>query len=71
MSQQKTIVAAISPGYEKGDKCNRNGCVGIIDEHDTDEVCSCHINPPCSHCTTSRAYCDVCGWDGYEEQQAR
>lgn len=56
-------------GYAKGETCNRNGCEGIIHEHDTDGSCSCHINPPCSHCTTSREYCSECDWDGYEEQQ--
>ena len=23
-----------------------------------DECCSCHINPPCSYCTTER--CEIC-----------
>jgi hypothetical protein len=57
-------------GYADGDTCNRDGCQGIIKEHDTDTCCSCHDNPPCSHCTTSREYCPACGWDGEEEQQA-
>lgn len=55
-------------GYLKGEVCNRDGCVGIIDEHYTDSCCSCHINPPCSYCTTSREYCPICDWDGREEQ---
>lgn len=57
-------------GFLKGEPCNRNGCSGIIDEHDTDTSCSCHVNPPCSHCTTDRNYCPVCGWEGRDEQQA-
>jgi len=55
-------------GYEKGELCNRNGCQGIIDEHDSDGGCSCHISPPCSFCVDSREFCPVCGWDGGEEQ---
>ena len=39
-------------GYFKGEKCNRNGCNGIIDEHEKEGECTCHINPPCSYCTT-------------------
>ena len=52
-----------------GEKCNRLGCVGIIDEHYQDDSCSCHINPPCSACTTPREYCPVCEWDAQEEAQ--
>lgn len=55
-------------GIEKGEKCNRDGCGGIIDEHETDTSCSCHINPPCSHCVDSREFCPVCGWEGRDEQ---
>lgn len=55
-------------GKIKGDKCNRDGCEGIVDEHPTETQCSCHINPPCSHCVDSRDYCPVCGWEGSEEQ---
>ncbi len=55
-------------GIEKGEVCNRDDCQGIIDEHDTDSCCSCHISPPCSYCTDSREYCPVCNWDGREEQ---
>lgn len=51
-------------GYGSGDRCNRNGCRGIIDEHEKDGCCSCHIHPPCSYCTTDASYCDECGWDG-------
>jgi hypothetical protein len=55
-------------GYEKGETCNRNGCNGILTEHDTENHCSCHISAPCSYCTDSRVYCPECGWDGREEQ---
>ena len=53
-------------GYETGDKCNREGCPGIIHEREK-RSCSCHINPPCSACTDPRAYCEVCGWDSQDE----
>ena len=50
-------------GYTKGEVCNRNGCTGIImEDDDIDGGCSCHINPPCSYCTTPKGYCDECGW---------
>ena len=57
----------ITHGVLKGEQCNRNGCAGIIDEHEKEGGCSCHINPPCSYCTTDTAYCPVCGWDCGEE----
>jgi len=56
------------PGYCKGEVCNRDGCKSLIQEHQSDGGCSCHINPPCSWCETSREYCPGCGWDGKEEQ---
>ena len=55
-------------GYEKGEKCNRNGCNGVLVEHDVDGCCSCHITAPCSYCTDSRVYCPECDWDGRVEQ---
>lgn len=64
-------------GYEKGEQCNRDVtdglirkyCKGIIDEHESDNSCSCHLgHPPCSYCVDSRLYCPECDWDGYEEQ---
>ncbi len=57
-------------GYEKGDLCNRNGCKGIIEEKDIDGCCSCHIAPPCGYCETNKGFCDICGWDGQEEQES-
>lgn len=57
-------------GYLKNDKCNRNDCEGIIDEHDNEGHCSCHCgHPPCSNCVDDRHYCPVCGWEGIEEQR--
>ena len=55
-------------GYFKGEKCNRNGCNGIIDEHEKEGECICHINPPCSYCTTQTSYCPKCGWSASEEE---
>lgn len=55
-------------GYFKDEICNRDGCNGILNEHDTDKRCLCHINPPCSYCEESRVYCPVCGYEGEEEQ---
>ncbi len=56
-------------GYENGAKCNRDGCEGVIEQHDTDGCCSCHIHPPCGYCTTPREYCPVCEWDAEDEQR--
>ena len=53
-------------GVVAGDVCGRNGCAGIIDEHEK-RGCSCHINPPCSACTEPRGYCPECGWDERNE----
>lgn len=55
-------------GYEAGETCNRDGCIGVIDQYESDGSCSCHTNPPCSHCTTAREYCPNCGWDARDEQ---
>ena len=55
-------------GYVKGDKCNRNGCTGIIDEHEKEGSCSCHINPPCGYCTTDTGYCPVCEWESADDK---
>ena len=55
-------------GIFKGEICNRDGCVGIIDEHEKEGSCSCHINPPCSYCTTDTAYCPICEWSAEEER---
>ncbi len=59
-------------GTIEGEVCNRNGCKGIIELMGTESSCSCHINPPCSHCTDAREYCPECDWsakDEYEESQ--
>lgn len=54
-------------GYLKSEVCNRDGCLGIIDEYDKEGSCSCHINPPCSYCTTCNQFCEKCGWSAEEE----
>lgn len=56
-------------GLFKGEICNRNGCKGIIEEGEKEGCCSCHINPPCSYCTTQTEYCPECGWSAEEEQR--
>lgn len=52
-----------SVGLVFGEICNRKGFKGIIDEYDREEACSCHVNPPCSSCTTNRGYCPECAWE--------
>lgn len=70
LSQVETTLKKkiVEPGILKGELCSRNSCLGIIDEHESDSCCSCHINPPCSYCTTSREYCPACGWDAYDDK---
>lgn len=58
-----TPPAQETAGYCKGEVCNREGCKGIIDEHEKDGSCSCHIHPPCSCCTTDLSYCPECNWE--------
>ena len=57
---------SIELGYVEGDVCNRNGCHGIVAEHPV-ENCSCHIDPPCSECTSDRSYCSECDWEGKDD----
>lgn len=64
----KTIKLEIMEGYSKGETCNRNGCTGIIDEHEKEGSCTCHINPPCSRCTTNAEYCPLCEWEAKDEE---
>lgn len=56
-------------GYEAGNTCNRDGCQGIIAEHEPDGCCSCHIAAPCGVCCHNYGYCDTCGWDADDEPQ--
>lgn len=56
-------------GYFKNEICNREGCEGIIEEPDKEGSCSCHINPPCSYCEDSTAYCPTCDWSAREEKR--
>lgn len=47
--------------YEEGDVCPK--CrKGIIDWPPV-ENCSCHIDPPCSACTSRLLACPKCGWE--------
>ncbi len=56
-------------GYIEGERCNRHGCDGIMEERPI-ENCSCHISPPCSSCTEERGYCPKCGADVRDERIA-
>lgn len=50
------------PGYCEGERCGRDDCDGEIQIRDAVN-CSCHLNAPCSACTSPRCYCDSCDWD--------
>jgi len=66
-NEESDAVAATSStkDLEEGDLCP--GCKGVI--HLPPAVdCSCHINPPCSACTSQELVCSLCGmtqedWD--------
>jgi len=55
-----------SLGFQEGDRCNRNGCIGVINTHPS-ENCSCHISPPCGSCTAPRNFCPECDWEEANE----
>ena len=59
----------INDGAVAGDNCGAEGCTGILQDDGSEEGCSCHISPPCSHCVEAfdRLYCPECGWQGSEE----
>ena len=63
----EALQLSINLGDDDGEKCNRNGCDGIIETREA-ENCSCHINPPCSACTSPRNYCDKCGWEQADDE---
>ncbi len=56
-------------GICEGETCWRDGCQGILKE-DPPENCHCHVNPPCSDCTTNRCWCPECGWSGKDEEDS-
>ena len=49
-------------GILSGEKCNRDGCEGLMVAVDSDSSCSCHINPPCGHCVNMEFECSHCGF---------
>jgi len=55
-------------GVLKGEVCNRDGCVGVINEHEKEGGCSCHINPPCGYCESDTSFCPLCEWNGKDER---
>lgn len=55
-------------GQEEGEICWRNGCRGVIALQGQDD-CSCHIAPPCGHCTTAKEYCPECDWQAKDEDR--
>jgi len=53
-------------GYEPEERCYREGCKGTMQD-EREGGCSCHINPPCGHCTHIHTICDTCDTE-YEYQ---
>lgn len=58
----------VEPGFVKGEVCGRDGCQGIIEEHEKDGGCTCFINPPCSYCVEPCEFCPECDWQASDEQ---
>ena len=60
----------IEHGFKEGEKCERPvegvGCTGVIAVAEV-ENCRCHINPPCSACTTPHEFCPECGWEAKDD----
>lgn len=54
-------------GFESGDLCNRDKCMGEISEHKSEMGCRCHISPPCSSCTEDRHFCPECDWQAKDD----
>lgn len=54
-------------GYEKGDICNRDGCLGIMREEQDPCYCLAINNPPCSACEHSDLVCDICDFSLNED----
>jgi hypothetical protein len=50
------------PGTEEGDRCNRDGCEGLL-EFAPITGCTCFISPPCRACTETPLVCPECGWE--------
>lgn len=48
---------------EEGESRNMPECQGTLVKSDHLGGCSCHINPPCSYCT-SGLHCNSCDWEG-------
>jgi len=55
-------------GDEEGARCWRNGCAGTIAVA-KQEDCSCHIAPPCGHCTEPKEYCPECEWRAKDDAE--
>lgn len=54
-------------GKEEGERCWRDGCAGVIMVAKAED-CSCHIHPPCGHCTTPREFCPECDWRARDDE---
>lgn len=61
---------SVEQGLIKGEVCNRNGCIGVIEASEKEGSCSCHITPPCSYCTTDNNYCPKCDWRGEDDKKS-
>lgn len=49
-------------GHNEGEKCNRDGCNGIL-RIPRVRNCTCFISPPCSACISCVPTCQKCGWE--------
>ncbi|QCG95014.1 hypothetical protein E6C67_14385 [Azospirillum sp. TSA2s] len=53
---------------EEGRECPSQGCPGTLElAYPDDGGCSCHIAPPCGHCTSSFLRCTECDWTSEDD----
>lgn len=53
----------MSEEFDIDDKCPHKDCGGKFIKTELEGSCSCHINPPCSHCCNGQIECDACGFE--------
>ena len=49
-------------GIFEDETCGRGGCEGVM-KRSSDDGCSCHIAPPCGHCTDATYQCSICEFE--------
>jgi hypothetical protein len=58
--------AVVDAGLWECERCNRNGCDGVIELEPVVD-CACHLYPPCNACVEQVARCPECDWRSDED----